>query len=121
MSFISVTPSAEKKINALCSDQNKYAVGLSLKGGGCAGFSYDWQMLDEDQVQEHDEVIDTNGGRLVVDKQSVLFLFGAEVDYVEQVFGSMFEIRNPNASSSCGCGESVNIDMDKIDFSMERL
>ena len=119
MSILTLTPNAKKKIDALC--QDKYAVGLSLAGGGCAGFSYKWDMLNETDVDVNDEIIETDNGRLVIDKQSLLYLFGSEIDYVEQVFGSMFEIRNPNAVSACGCGESVNIDIDQLNFSMEKL
>ena len=61
-----------------------------------------------------DELIQVDGGNLVIDHSSVMFLFGTEIDYVNEVFGSQFEIRNPNTKSACGCGESIQFDMDKV-------
>lgn len=100
------------KVDELCIEGK--VVGLSLKGGGCAGFSYSWDLIAEDDINEQDEIINTERGKLVVESNSIMFLIGTTIDYKTEVFGSHFDIINPNAVSSCGCGESVNIDLDKV-------
>ena len=114
MNIMNVTPSAVDKINTLCQETNNWAVSLNMKGGGCAGFEYDWGFCSEDEVQSGDEIIDTGNGKLVLGSHSIMFLMGTELDYVNEMFGSMFEIRNPNSTSSCGCGVSVNFDLEKL-------
>lgn len=105
---ISLTEAAQDQINELCKSNSSYAVGLNVKGGGCAGFEYDWSLLSQDQIEDNDEVIDTGLGKLAIGSQSVMFLFGSTLDYKKDIIGSMFDIQNPNAQSSCGCGVSVN-------------
>lgn len=114
MSVCTLTESAKNKINTLCEEKSAYAVSLNMKGGGCAGFEYTWDFAEQANIQEGDEVIETGNGRLVIGAPSIMFLVGTEIDYVSQVFGSNFEIHNPNAKSSCGCGVSVNFDFDKL-------
>ena len=63
------------------------------------------------QIDKEDELIKCNEGNLVIDTSSAFYLFGTELDYVEEVFGSHFDIKNPNTKSACGCGESINFDM----------
>ena len=99
MSIVTLTDKAKAKINELCAEKNAFAVSLNLKGGGCAGFEYDWGFVEESEPG--DELINTGTGNLVIGKQSIMFW-------------SNFEIRNPNAKSSCGCGVSVNFDFDKL-------
>ncbi len=116
MTICTLTTSAEQQINTICKEHNVIAVTLNLKGGGCAGFEYDWGTIsDAGDIEEGDEIIATNEGfNFVISKHSLMFLIGTEVDYVKSLVGSNFEIRNPNAQSSCGCGVSVNFDMDKL-------
>lgn len=114
MSILTLTENAKHKINELCTEKDAFAVSLNMKGGGCAGFEYEWDFADK--ADPGDELINTGNGNLVIGKQSMMFLFGTEIDYVKQIFGSNFEIRNPNAKSSCGCGVSVNFDMDKLEI-----
>lgn len=116
MTICTLTSSAEQQINTICKEHNVIAVTLNLKGGGCAGFEYDWGTIsDAGDIEEGDEIIATNEGfNFVISKHSLMFLIGTEVDYVKSLVGSNFEIRNPNAQSSCGCGVSVNFDMDKL-------
>lgn len=116
MSICTLTPAAKAQITKLCEENNCYAITLNLKGGGCAGFEYDWSTIDHpSELEPGDEVIEADGaGRFVVGATSLMFLIGTEVDYVKSLVGSNFEIRNPNARSSCGCGVSVNFDMDTI-------
>ena len=80
---------------------------LAVKGGGCSGFSYD--MSFDNQLNDDDEVIETDGEKLVVDAVSLELLNGSTVDFVNELIGSHFQIANPNAKSGCGCGESFAI------------
>lgn len=116
MSICTLTESAKSQIDQLCAENNCYAISLNLKGGGCAGFEYEWGTIDNPcDLESGDEVVHTDGeGKFVVGATSLMFLVGTEVDYVKSIVGSNFEIKNPNAKSSCGCGVSVNFDMDRI-------
>lgn len=116
MKVCTLTESAKKQIDRLCEENNAWGISLNLKGGGCAGFEYDWgTVAGPEDTEIGDAVINTDGaGHLVIGVHSIMFLIGTEVDYVRSLVGSNFEIRNPNAQSSCGCGVSVNFDMDKL-------
>jgi iron-sulfur cluster assembly accessory protein len=114
MSLITVTPSANHQIGKLCEENNCYAITLDIKGGGCAGFEYEWGTAQVDEMEANDFVVNCDLGNFVVRAHSLMFLAGSEIDYVKSIIGSNFEIRNPNAQSSCGCGVSVNFDIDKL-------
>lgn len=116
MSICTLTNAAEQQINTICEENNCIAVTLNIKGGGCAGFEYDWGTIsDAQEIEKGDEVITTPAGNhFVIGVHSIMFLIGTEIDYKKDIIGAMFEIKNPNAQSSCGCGVSVNFDMDKI-------
>jgi len=113
MSIVTLTPAAEKQIDALCDENECYGISLNLKGGGCAGFEYDWGTVATPMdLEKDDEVVKTsNGCAFVVGSHSLMFLIGTEVDYVKSLVGANFEIRNPNAHSACGCGVSVNFNI----------
>jgi iron-sulfur cluster assembly protein len=111
MAVITVTERAIEKIKELCHHNNKYAVRLSIKGGGCAGYSYDWGFADQSEIAPADELLNFgNGTKFTIDAASVMYILGTELDYVTEVFGSHFDIRNPNAKSACGCGESISFE-----------
>ena len=116
MSILTLTSSAEAQIDSLCNENNCYGISLNIKGGGCAGFEYDWGTIaSPTDLEDGDEVAKTaNGCAFVVGAHSLMFLIGTEVDYVKSLVGANFEIRNPNAQSACGCGVSVNFDMDSL-------
>jgi len=114
MTICTVTPNADKQISELCKENKCYAITLSVKGGGCAGFEYEWGTAKAEDLEPGDEVITCNEGYFAVKSHAVMFLIGTEVDYVKSLVGSNFEIKNPNAHSSCGCGVSVNFDMDSL-------
>jgi len=78
-----------------------------VTGGGCNGFSYGFTF--DDDVQEDDAVVDNGGVTMLVDAMSYPYLDGSEVDYVEDLSGSQFVVTNPNASSTCGCGNSFAV------------
>ena len=116
MTICTLTDIAKTQIDTICKENESYAVTLNLKGGGCAGFEYDWgtyatadELLDDDTI-----IYGTESSTFIVGGSSIMFLFGTEVDYVKSIVGSNFEIRNPNAMSACGCGVSVNFDIDKL-------
>lgn len=107
--MISITESAKKQLRELCEINQKWAVKLSVKGGGCAGFTYDWSFLDnEGQLESLDEVIDVDSKKFVVDGVSVMYVLGTQLDYKQEIFGSSFVFKNPNVKSSCGCGTSFS-------------
>ena len=115
MAICTLTEKAIQQIDSICDENDAYAVCLDLKGGGCAGFEYDWITLDAaTDIEKNDVVI----GRFVIRAASVMYLIGTEIDYVRNLVGSNFDIKNPNAESACGCGVSINFDIDKLDNSL---
>ena len=112
MTILSLTDNAKKKIDEL--SQNNKSVSLSIKGGGCAGFEYKWDVIENNKIEQGSEIIESNNGKLVVDPTSIMFLVGTEIDYETEIFGQMFKITNPNAKSACGCGTSVDFDLEEI-------
>jgi iron-sulfur cluster assembly accessory protein len=109
-SIINVSSIAASKIAELLAEENKQESGLRVfvQGGGCSGFQYG--LMIEDSPGDTDQVFQSNGVRLYVDPISVRYLKGAEVDFVDNVAGGGFTIRNPNAVSTCGCGQSFTPD-----------
>ena len=117
MSIVTLTDAAKAQIDSICEENAVYGVSLDLKGGGCAGFEYDWGTIaTEADVEDKSTVIDAGTGKFIISPTSLMFLFGTEVDFVKSIVGSNFEIRNPNSTSSCGCGVSVNFDVDKLEI-----
>jgi len=103
---ISLTPGAIKEISRLMTEQtaeNKKALRLGVKGGGCAGFTY---ILEFDTQKEGDTIYDIDGIKIVVDPMHELYLAGTEVDFQQGLNSRGFIYKNPNASKTCGCGES---------------
>ena len=111
MKWFDITDPAKAQMEKLLSKQpEKYAVSLAVIGGGCAGFKYDWSFIDKkEDIGKDDEIVDWGAGRFVVDESSMMYNAGTKIDWVEQTFGSQFEIVNPNAQSGCGCGESFGV------------
>lgn len=108
--MISVTDSAKNQLKELCESNKKWAVKLSVKGGGCAGFTYDWSFLEtENDIDSNDEVFNFGNTRFVVDGMSLMYVLGTKLDYKKEIFGSNFVFENPNAISSCGCGTSFAV------------
>lgn len=104
--MINVSPNAASKINELLAEEQKANSGLRVfvQGGGCSGFQYG--LMIEENGGDADQVFESNGVKLFVDPISIRYLKGAEVDFVETVTGGGFTIKNPNATSTCGCGSS---------------
>ena len=101
--MITITEAAAEKIKELTPDP-KFALRMRVVGGGCSGLQY--QMGLEDEQNGTDKVLTSNGVKVLVDMKSALYLAGAEVDYINGLMESGFKISNPNAKTTCGCGQS---------------
>jgi iron-sulfur cluster assembly accessory protein len=101
--MISVTPAAASKITELLAEEQKANAGLRVfvQGGGCSGFQYGL-MIEEGDSTDGDRVFESSGVKLFVDPISIRYLKGAEVDFVDNITGGGFTIKNPNAKSTCG-------------------
>lgn len=106
---ITITNSAKDKIKDILSEENnpKIALRTFVQGGGCSGFSYGF-TLDEERNQDDFE-IQLDNFTVLVDSMSMTYLQGAVIDYKEELMGSTFSIKNPNAVTSCGCGSSFGV------------
>ena len=104
-----LTGSAAKRIAELKVQENVPAafLRLAVSGGGCSGFQYGFSF--DDQRNQDDLLFERDGVGLVIDTTSLELVSGAEIDFVEDLMGASFQVRNPNASSSCGCGKSFAI------------
>ena len=107
-SSVQFTEAAAQKVRALLDEEDNQNLKLRVfvTGGGCSGFQYGF-TFDENQ-EEGDTRVDRGGVTLLVDPMSVQYLLGAEIDYKEDVQGAQFVIKNPNATSTCGCGSSFS-------------
>jgi iron-sulfur cluster insertion protein len=104
---IILTPSAAKRVAWIAERQSKDAVlRLAVDGGGCAGFTYKFELGDQ---LADDAVAETDGVKLVVDPVSLDLVRGSAVDFVEDLGGAAFKVTNPNAQSGCGCGSSFSV------------
>ena len=103
------TDSAAAKVKDLLAEEGNPELKLRVfvQGGGCSGFQYGFTF--DEVVNEDDTVLDKAGVQLLVDPMSFQYLVGAEIDYKEDIEGSQFVIRNPNASTTCGCGSSFSV------------
>ena len=111
--IMTVTDVAAEQIRqVLAGKPDAVALKIGLKKGGCAGMEYTLDWADE--VGKYDEVVETNGVKLLVDPMAVMYMFGTVMDYQVDKFSAQFVFNNPNQTSACGCGESVELKpMDK--------
>ena len=86
-------------------DAAKVFLRVGVKGGGCSGFTYTLDLVEE-EAGENDEILEHRGIRILVDSKSLLYLSGTEIDFKDEMMGSGFVFKNPNATSTCGCGSS---------------
>lgn len=102
------TQAAARKVRELMLEEGNSALKLRvyIQGGGCSGFQYGFSF--DEEAQEDDLAVQTDGVTLIVDPVSLQYLTGAEVDYSESLQGAQFVIRNPNAKTTCGCGSSFS-------------
>lgn len=108
--MITVSERASDRVENLMSEEGlgkDYFIRVSVVGGGCSGLSY---KLDFDnESQEGDQVFESNGKKVVCDMKSFLYLCGTELDFTDGLNGKGFQFNNPNASRTCGCGESFSV------------
>jgi iron-sulfur cluster assembly protein len=105
-SLVHITDTAAAKIKELMpkDTETEHALRMRVVGGGCSGFQY--QMALEETPKENDKVFTSNGIKVFIDTKSALYLAGTEVDYLNGLMESGFKITNPNAKTTCGCGQS---------------
>ena len=109
---IALTEKAATKIKELLGEQEngvEQALRVAVRGGGCSGFQY---ALAFDAPKEDDHRFENQGVAVIVDKTSMQFVFGSEVDYVESLQGAGFQVNNPNVVAACGCGSSFQVKED---------
>ncbi len=105
---ISLSQAAARRINDLAKDEGRpLMLRVAVSAGGCSGFQYEFDLVDESETQ--DLVLERDGARAVVDQISMVLLKGSEIDFVDELVGAQFRVRNPNAKSSCGCGVSFSV------------
>ncbi|NKB67756.1 MAG: iron-sulfur cluster insertion protein ErpA [Candidatus Latescibacteria bacterium] len=106
--MIEVTDHAAAKIKTLLEGEGTpdYGLRVGVMGGGCSGFQY--KLAFEEGAKEMDHVLETKGVRVFVDMKSSLYLNGVVLDYADGLMGAGFKIENPNARTTCGCGESFS-------------
>lgn len=109
---IDFTDSAALKVKALIEEEGNTDLNLRvyIMGGGCSGFQYGFTF--DEKIGEEDMQIENQGVKLLVDNMSYQYLIGAQIDYVKDVQGEQFIIRNPNAKTTCGCGSSFSVEDD---------
>src|SRR6185503_9895289 len=105
---ITLSEAAARRINALAKDEGRpLMLRVAVSAGGCSGFQYEFDLVPDAESQ--DLVLERDGARAVVDQMSMLLLKGSEIDFVDELVGAEFRVRNPNAKSSCGCGVSFSV------------
>jgi len=106
---VGLTAGAARRVAEIAAQQGnpKLKFRVAVQGGGCSGFQYEFKL--EEAVGDDDIVIERDGVQMLVDSLSLLYLTGAEVDFVEDLIGAAFQVNNPNATASCGCGTSFSV------------
>jgi iron-sulfur cluster assembly accessory protein len=108
MEPVILTETAKNRIAAMLTESNQEAVRFGIKGGGCSGFTYFLEFDALANKAEDDELLSEDGINIIVDGAGILYLLGTEIDWVSDLMGAYFRFKSPQASSSCGCGHSVN-------------
>ncbi len=108
MTSIGLTAAAATRIKQVVAGEPAGAgLRVAVEGGGCSGFQYEINVAPACSADDH--VVERDGARLFIDPVSLPFLLGSEVDWVDELIGASFKVRNPNATSSCGCGVSFSV------------
>lgn len=108
--MISITDQAKDKIVELRQEDgkgNNHHIRVAVKGGGCSGLMYDLEF--DSEINDADQVFEDKGVKVLVDKKSLLYLLGTTLDFTDGLNGKGFQFINPNASRTCGCGESFSV------------
>ncbi len=102
---VKITDRAAKRIKELIERDNKFALRIGVKKGGCAGMEYTLEFVEK--IETSEEIIEKDGAKLVIAPMAQMFLFGTEIDYEISLLESGFKFKNPNVTETCGCGESI--------------
>ncbi len=107
--MLEFSDAAARKVKILIEEEgnSKSRLRVSVYGGGCSGFQYSFSL--DEESKEGDKTVENQGVKLVVDPMSYQYLAGSEVDYTDGLEGAMFVVKNPNATSTCGCGASFSV------------
>ncbi len=107
-SSVTMSESAAKRVAKIIDgEKDKNALRVSVEGGGCSGFSYKFDLVSSQN--DDDLIIERSGATVLIDSVSVMYMEGSEIDFVDDLMGQSFQIKNPNATASCGCGTSFSI------------
>ena len=105
---VDVTDAAAARVaKIVAGEPGKIALRVAVEGGGCSGFSYKFDLVDS--RNDDDVAIEKNGATVLIDDLSLVYMGGSVIDFVDDLMGQSFQIRNPNAVASCGCGPSFSI------------
>ena len=105
---VTVSASAAKRVAKIVANEPPgTALRVSVSGGGCSGFQYEFGLVQE--REDDDLVIERDGATVLIDSVSLMYMTGSEIDFVDELIGASFQINNPNATASCGCGTSFSI------------
>ena len=105
---VEMTDAAARRIAAIIAkEQGKSALRIAVEGGGCSGFSYKFDLTDT--RNDDDVAIEKNGATVLIDDLSLVYMGGSVIDFVDDLMGQSFQVKNPNAVASCGCGTSFSI------------
>tara|TARA_B110000902_G_scaffold247000_1_gene302628 strand:+ start:2651 stop:3016 length:366 start_codon:yes stop_codon:yes gene_type:complete len=105
---VNLTPAAVRQITKLMARDGHQGLRIGVKKGGCAGMEYTMDYVDE--IAAHDEMVETDGARVMIAPMAQMFLFGTEIDYETRFQQAGFKFKNPNVVDACGCGESIKFD-----------
>ena len=105
---VTATEAALKRIAAIIAkDTENSALRISVEGGGCSGFSYQFDLVSEQN--DDDLIIEGHDGKILIDEISLIYMGGSQIDFVDDLMGQSFQVNNPNAVASCGCGTSFSV------------
>ncbi|OJU52052.1 MAG: heme biosynthesis protein HemY [Mesorhizobium sp. 61-13] len=105
---VDVTDAAFRRIaKIMASEPGKIALRVSVEGGGCSGFSYKFDLVES--RNDDDVAIEQDGATVLIDDLSLIYMGGSVIDFVDDLMGQSFQIKNPNAVASCGCGTSFSV------------
>lgn len=110
MTMLTLTENAASQVKLLMQEEKKphLMLRVTILGGGCSGFQYSFSLDEKSNADDH--IFESHGVKVVSDETSLDLLDGSEIDYVQEMIGASFVIRNPNATSGCGCGNSFSVE-----------
>ena len=105
--LVSITNQADHHLSGIVKSENTIGIELGVKGGGCAGFTYEWNVLLD--IPDNHDIVPLREGKLYIKKEAMMLLMDTTIDFSTGINGNYIIFKNPNATSQCGCGESFGI------------